>query len=102
METVCARADLSRPTLYKIESGNPAVTLGSYAQVLRVLGFERDLGLVAGDDVLGRSLQDEALPARRRAPRRRPEQGARAATQAAGKTGGTPGERGAGDGKGRR
>jgi len=70
MTTVCIRADLSRPTLYKIESGDPAVTMGSYVQVLRVLGFERDIALIAKDDVLGRTLQDEALPARRRAPRR--------------------------------
>lgn len=101
MATVCARADISRPTLYKIESGDPAVTLGNYAQVLRVLGLERDLGLVARDDVLGRSLQDEALPARRRAPRRNPEQAARAERQAK-ETAGTLGERGEGNGKGRR
>jgi transcriptional regulator with XRE-family HTH domain len=70
MATVCARADISRPTLYKIESGDAAVTMGSYLQVLRVLGLERDIASIAKDDVLGRSLQDEALPARRRAPRR--------------------------------
>lgn len=70
MATVCVRADISRPTLYKIETGDPAVTMGSYVQVLRVLGFERDIALIAKDDVLGRTLQDEALPARRRAPRR--------------------------------
>jgi transcriptional regulator with XRE-family HTH domain len=70
MATVCARADISRPTLYKIEAGDPAVTMGNYVQVLRVLGLERDVALLAKDDVLGRSLQDEALPARRRAPRR--------------------------------
>jgi len=69
MTTVCVRADISRPTLYKIESGDPAVTMGSYVQVLRVLGLERDIALIAKDDVLGRSLQDEALPPRRRAPR---------------------------------
>ena len=70
-QTVAVRANISRPTLYKIEQGNPAVTLGSYAQVLRVLGLEAELGAVARDDVLGRRLQDEALPQRRRAPRRR-------------------------------
>jgi hypothetical protein len=44
--------------------------MGSYVQVLRVLGLERDLALIAKDDPLGRALQDEALPARRRAPKR--------------------------------
>ena len=69
--TVSVRAGISRPTLHKIEHGDPAVTLGNYAQVLRVLGLEADLGAVARDDILGRRLQDEALPQRRRAPRSR-------------------------------
>jgi transcriptional regulator with XRE-family HTH domain len=68
--TVCARANISRPTLYKIEHGDPAVTLGSYVQVLRVLGLEKDLSNIAKDDELGRRLQDERLPHRLRAPRR--------------------------------
>ncbi len=71
METVCARADISRPTLYKVENGDPSVALGIYVQVLRVLGLTGDLALVAKDDVLGRSLQDEALLRRKRAPRQR-------------------------------
>ena len=71
METVCARADISRPTLYKVESGDPSVAFGAYLQVLRVLGLVADLALVAKEDVLGRRLQDEALPQRKRAPRRK-------------------------------
>lgn len=71
METVCARADLSRPTLYKIEKGDPSVAFGHYVQVLRVLGLLDDLGLIAKDDVVGRRLQDEALPRRKRAPRKK-------------------------------
>jgi transcriptional regulator with XRE-family HTH domain len=70
METVCARADISRPTLYKIEIGDPSVAIGSYVQVLRVLGMVPDLSLIAKDDTLGRRLQDESLPQRKRAPRR--------------------------------
>lgn len=71
METVCARANLSRPTLYKIEKGEPSVAFGHYVQVLRVLGLLDDLGLIAKDDVVGRRLQDEALPRRKRAPRKK-------------------------------
>jgi transcriptional regulator with XRE-family HTH domain len=71
METVCARADISRPTLYKIENGDPSVAIGSYLQVLRVLGMVEDLSLVAKEDVLGRRLQDESLPQRKRAPRKK-------------------------------
>lgn len=70
METVCARADISRPTLYKVENGDPSVAMGSYLQVLRVLGLVADLGLLAREDELGRRLQDEALPHRKRAPRK--------------------------------
>ncbi len=70
METVCARADISRPTLYKVESGEPSVAIGIYVQVLRVLGLTGDLALVAKEDALGRRLQDESLPLRKRAPKR--------------------------------
>jgi transcriptional regulator with XRE-family HTH domain len=71
METVCARADISRPTLYKVENGDPSVAIGSYLQVLRVLGMVEDLSLIAKEDVLGRRLQDESLPQRKRAPRKK-------------------------------
>jgi len=70
METVCARADISRPTLYKVENGDPSVAMGIYVQVLRVLGLVEDLGMVAKEDALGRRLQDEALPYRKRAPKK--------------------------------
>ena len=71
METVCTRADISRPTLYKIENGDPTVAIGSVVQVLRVLGLLEDLSLVAKEDPLGRRLQDESLPHRQRAPRKK-------------------------------
>ena len=71
METVCARADISRPTLYKVENGDPSVSMGIYVQVLRVLGLVVDLSLIAKEDVQGRRLQDESLPQRKRAPRKK-------------------------------
>ena len=70
METVCIRANISRPTLYKIEKGDPSVAFGHYLQVLRVLGLLGDLAQVAKEDELGRRLQDESLPQRKRAPRK--------------------------------
>ena len=70
METVCIRADISRPTLYKIEKGDPSVAFGHYLQVMRVLGLLGDLAQVAKEDELGRRLQDESLPQRKRAPRK--------------------------------
>jgi hypothetical protein len=45
--------------------------MGSYVQVLRVLGMDQDLAAVAADDVVGRRLQDAGLPRRERAPRRK-------------------------------
>ncbi len=77
METVCVRADISRPTLYKIEHGDPSVAIGLYVHVLRVLGILDDLSLIAKEDVLGRRLQDESLPHRKRAPRRKTSTGER-------------------------
>lgn len=75
MQTVCARADISRPTLYKVENGDPSVAIGAYVQVMRVLGLVEDLSMIAKEDVLGRRLQDESLPHRKRAPRRKPPTG---------------------------
>ncbi|WP_232278925.1 helix-turn-helix domain-containing protein [Geotalea uraniireducens] len=75
METVCSRADISRPTLYKVENGDPSVAIGIYVQVLRVLGLVEDLSSIAKEDVLRRRLQDESLPQRKRAPRKKPPTG---------------------------
>ena len=68
------RAGISRATLYKIEQGDPTVSLGHYAAVLDVLGLGSELDLLAKDDELGRRLQDAALLARsgKREPRHEP------------------------------
>jgi len=67
---VSERADISRTTLVAIEKGTPGVAMGSYLQVLFVLGLEEDLLKVATDDVLGRKLQDAKLLVKSRAPRK--------------------------------
>lgn len=55
------RAGISRATLVKIEKGDPSVAMGNYAAVLGVLGLSEDLGHLAGEDELGRRIQDAEL-----------------------------------------
>jgi transcriptional regulator with XRE-family HTH domain len=69
-ETVAQRAGITRKTLYRVERGDPGVSLGIYARVLQALRLEGDLELIAADDVLGRKLQDASLEPKPRAPRR--------------------------------
>ena len=60
------RLQISRPTLRRLERGDPAVGLGSYATALYVLGMvERlaDLASIANDPV-GQQLSSEDLPKR--------------------------------------
>lgn len=71
-ELVAERAGISRASLWKVESGNPAVAIGIYAAVLHALGnMDRDLTLVAKDDEMGRQMQDLNLMTRKRASRRK-------------------------------
>ena len=71
-ELVAERAGISRASLWKGESGNPAVAIGIYAAVLHALGnMDRDLALVAKDDEMGRQMQDLNLMTRKRASRRK-------------------------------
>ena len=69
-EQVAERAGISRKTVYNIEQGIPTVAMGSYLQVLFVLGLEQDLSMVAACDPLGRKLQDAGITTARRAPKK--------------------------------
>lgn len=70
VEQVAERANISRMTLFHIEKGKEGVAMSAYAQVLFVLGLEKDLLKLAGDDPLGRKLQDAKLLVKERAPKK--------------------------------
>lgn len=81
------RVGVSRDTLHRLEQGDPNIALGTYARILRVLGLDRDLDALAGDDELGRKLQDQAIARQRpRGTTRKP-----APAAAAGPNGGSHG-----------
>ena len=70
---LAGRVSISRMTLYKVEKGDPAVAMGTYAGVLFVLGMEDRLADVADPrhDSVGLELEEERLPQRIRLPRRK-------------------------------
>ena len=65
-DQVCERAGISRTTLWQVEKGVPSVAMGAYAQVLFVLGLEKDIARLGADDELGRRLQDASLETKKR------------------------------------
>ena len=69
-EQIAERTGMGRKTVYNIEQGSPTVAIGSYLQVLFVLGLEKDLSMVAALDPLGRKLQDAGIVTRKRAPKK--------------------------------
>jgi len=80
LELLAQRALTSHVTMIKVERGDPAVSIGVYANALFALGLVERLGMVAdhSHDEAGQALEDERLPrrARRRAssPRKRTEE----------------------------
>lgn len=56
--TLAARADVSLPTLRKLEQGEPSSSLATLLRALQVLGLDQDVDLLARDDEVGRRLQD--------------------------------------------
>lgn len=64
--SMAERAFISRGTLYKVEKGDPSVSMGVYATVLAILGLVDRLGDVADrrDDRLGLDLDEDRLPSK--------------------------------------
>lgn len=75
--SMAERAFISRGTFYKVEKGDPSVSMGIYATVLFILGLVDGLGNVAdrGVDTLGLDIDEDRLPQkvqpRRKSSRRR-------------------------------
>lgn len=63
---VAERAFTSRPTLQRVEQGDPAVSIGIYAAVLQALGFLDGLSQVAdaSRDAAGVAVATDKLPQR--------------------------------------
>lgn len=53
------RLGVSRNTLMRLEQGDAAVSLGAYIKALSILGLAQDINTIAGNDTLGRALQDQ-------------------------------------------
>jgi transcriptional regulator with XRE-family HTH domain len=72
MAIVAQRASISKPTLIRVERGDPGVSIAGYATVLFVLGMaDRLADLVdAKNDPVGLQLEEENLPQRIRGGRR--------------------------------
>jgi len=62
--SMAERAFISRGTLYKLERGDPTVSIGIYATVLSLLGLVNALGDVAdrSEDTLGLDMEEDRLP----------------------------------------
>ena len=70
--SMAERAFISRGTLYKVERGDPSVSIGIYATVLAILGLADRLAEAADrrDDSLGLDIDEDRLP-KKVQPRRR-------------------------------
>lgn len=67
-----ARIGVSRPTLSKMEAGDPGVSIGSWVRAFRLLGRTGELErLLSDEDDLFLKYEREHSPKRRRASARR-------------------------------
>jgi transcriptional regulator with XRE-family HTH domain len=73
MSVVAERASTSRPTISRLEKGDPSVSIGIYAAVLQALGLLDDLAVLADPsrDSQGQQLVSTGLPKRARIPVRK-------------------------------
>lgn len=67
------RAGISRPSLTKVERGDPGTSIGIYARVLSVLGLSDNLSVAASlaNDEEGAKLAPSYIPERIHRPRKK-------------------------------
>jgi transcriptional regulator with XRE-family HTH domain len=65
-QLMAERAFISRPTLARVERGDPSVSMGIYATILFVLGMNDRIGKLAepSSDEIALSIELERLPLR--------------------------------------
>ena len=70
--SMAERAFISRGTLYKVERGDPSVSIGIYTSALAILGLVDGLAEVADrrNDHLGLDIDEDRLPRKVQPPRR--------------------------------
>jgi transcriptional regulator with XRE-family HTH domain len=71
--SMAERAFIGRHTLYRLERGDPNVSIGIYATVLSILNLADNLGDVAerSEDELGLDIEEDNLPEKIRLSKRR-------------------------------
>jgi len=71
--SMAERAFISRSTLFKIEHGDPTVSVGAYLTVLAILGLVEGIGGLAdrSKDVVGLDIEETRLPQRIASQRRK-------------------------------
>jgi transcriptional regulator with XRE-family HTH domain len=69
-QQVAERAGISRSTLSRLEAGDSGVELATLVKALFVLRLEKDILLVAKDDLMGYRLQDAGLLVKKRASKK--------------------------------
>ena len=68
MSVIAERASTSRPTLARVEKGDPSVSMGIYAAILHALGLLGGVAQLADpvNDPMGQALASTELPKRAR------------------------------------
>ena len=61
LTSISSLIKISRTTLWKIEKGDPMVSIGAYSAVLNYFGLDKDLLHIAKDDAIGQKMLNASL-----------------------------------------